>query len=159
VIGEGSLRHTRRLYDVANAGTDKPALLNDTEPLGEDLLAIGWSRHGDVSVRIAPIKMLTEPRTIRRRVYRISAGYGRTASSYQLCCLLQGCHVDDEAIFDVVLLHPIVGGFDLLHGDGFDVCDDVTLCAEVEKPLGIGDASDEGAGEASAQANQGGDGG
>ena len=40
VIGEGSLRHSRSLDDVANARAAKPPLVHDTQTFGQDFFPV-----------------------------------------------------------------------------------------------------------------------
>src|SRR5438128_1721784 len=57
--------------------------------------------------------------------------------------LLQGSHVDHEAVLHVALQDAIVSLVDLLDRDDFDVGNDIVLPAEIEHLLRFGDAADE----------------
>ena len=57
-------------------------------------------------------------------------------------------HVDDEAIADVRLLHPLIGLVDLIRGDGLDVAGDAVPGAEVQHLLRLPDPADQRAGDA-----------
>src|SRR6185503_9026525 len=47
-------------------------------------------------------------------------------------CLLERGHVDDEAVFHILLEHAFEGFIDLLDGDDFDVSGDVVPAAVLE---------------------------
>jgi len=64
-----------------------------------------------------------------------------------LLLLLQGRHVDDEAVFHVASEHPLVSHVDLLDRDLLDVGHDAVLPAEIEHLLGLPDPTDQRTGE------------
>src|SRR5882757_1921969 len=50
---------------------------------------------------------------------------------------LERRHVDDEAILDVALLHPVEGLLDVLHADRLDIRGDALLGAEIQHLLSL----------------------
>ena len=72
----------------------------------------------------------------------------------RLPVLLEGTHVDDEAVFHVLLQHALEGFVDFLDGDDFDFRDDVVLAAVVEHLLGFFHAADHGAGDGAAAGDE-----
>ena len=75
---------------------------------------------------------------------RVLHWHGETFDSLRL----QRRHVDGEAILYIRLEEPLVGLVDLLDRDDLDLRGDAVLPAEVEHLLGLGDATNEGSGEA-----------
>src|SRR5271170_2635024 len=67
-------------------------------------------------------------------------GLGKNRLRVELDVLLQGLHVDDEAILDIVLHHPGEGCFDLLHRNGLGRGNHAIFGAEVEHLLGLLDS-------------------
>ena len=67
---------------------------------------------------------------------------------------LQSAVVDDEAITDVALLHPLKCGVDVLDGNLLNLGDNVVLAAEIEHLLRLLDAADARAGDDLAAKNK-----
>src|SRR5258708_1502179 len=68
--------------------------------------------------------------------------------------LFQRTHVDDEAVFHILLQQALVSFIDFLDGDDFDVRSNVVLTAIVEHLLSFNHAADHGAGDGSAFGNE-----
>ncbi len=66
-------------------------------------------------------------------------------------CLLQGCHVDDEAVSHISLCQACVGFIDLLDWDELDIGGDASFGAEIQHLLCLPDAADCRPGDGSAQ--------
>src|SRR5512139_1517867 len=68
--------------------------------------------------------------------------------------LLQGRHVDHEAILDVAAQEPFVGLVQLLDADFFDVASDAVLRAEVEHLLRFRNTANQGARKVAARKDE-----
>src|SRR3954470_18875977 len=68
--------------------------------------------------------------------------------------VLQRCHIDHKAVLHVILEHPGVSCFNILHFDHLDIRGDAVLGAEIQHLLGLGDAADQRAGDGPAFEHQ-----
>jgi hypothetical protein len=72
------------------------------------------------------------------KAYLVGGGIGSMVSRF-----FQRGHINDEAVFYVVLHHPVIGFIDFLDGDELDISGDVVLTAKIQHFLGLLDAIDE----------------
>src|SRR5262245_54552365 len=108
----------------------------------------GWAKVNDRWLA-PPVRVQDGPLTISTPSSHRPFGLTRPSRGGRL--LLEGSHVDHEAVLHVTSQEPLVGLVDLLDRDQLGVRHDAALGAEVEHLLGLGDAADPGPGELAAR--------